>query len=128
MLRRVYFSLLMVSLSTVAPACWGESREDVVVEHGVTMKTRDGVTLRADIYRPAGEGAFPVLLQRTPYDKTGGETFGRRAAGRGSIARGSASTNGQELREGDGAAVQNENAIEFVAGDAGAEVLVFDLA
>ncbi len=42
----------------------------IVIEHGVAMKTRDGVTLRADVYRPAGEGAFPVLLMRTPYDKT----------------------------------------------------------
>ena len=39
------------------------------------MKTRDGVTLKADIYRPAGEGSFPVLLQRTPYDKRNAEDF-----------------------------------------------------
>jgi len=37
---------------------------------------RDGVRLAADVYRPARNGAvtderFPVLLQRTPYDKTG---------------------------------------------------------
>ena len=38
-------------------------------ERNVAMKTRDGVTLYADIYRPAGEGTFPVLLQRTPYNK-----------------------------------------------------------
>lgn len=30
----------------------------------------DGVTLRADVYRPDGPGRFPVLLCRTPYDKT----------------------------------------------------------
>jgi hypothetical protein len=33
------------------------------------MKTRDGVTLRADIYRPAADGKYPVLLTRTPYNK-----------------------------------------------------------
>jgi len=33
------------------------------------MTTRDGVTLRADIYRPEGRGRFPVLLSRLPYDK-----------------------------------------------------------
>jgi len=33
------------------------------------MQTRDGITLRADIYRPKADGKFPVLLQRTPYDK-----------------------------------------------------------
>lgn len=31
------------------------------------MRTRDGVTLRSDVYRPNGEGPFPVLLRRTPY-------------------------------------------------------------
>lgn len=33
------------------------------------MKTRDGVTLRADIYRPKAEGRFPVLINRSPYNK-----------------------------------------------------------
>ncbi len=56
---------------------------DVVVEHGVGMKTRDGVTLRADIYHPAGDGKFPVLLQRTPYNKANGAEFGQKAALRG---------------------------------------------
>ena len=30
---------------------------------------RDGVALRADIYRPARGGSFPVLVFRTPYGK-----------------------------------------------------------
>jgi hypothetical protein len=30
---------------------------------------RDGVALRADIYRPSGGGKFPVLVFRTPYGK-----------------------------------------------------------
>ncbi len=64
-------------------AAFGESAAEIVVEHGAAMKTRDGVTLRADIYRPAGEGEFPVLLQRTPYDKNNTAAFGRIAAARG---------------------------------------------
>jgi putative CocE/NonD family hydrolase len=47
------------------------------------MKTRDGVTLRADIYRPAGEGKFPTLLERTPYNKVNVAEFGSKAAARG---------------------------------------------
>src|SRR5438046_2114586 len=35
---------------------------DVQIERGVTVKMRDGVTLRADIYRPKATGRFPVLL------------------------------------------------------------------
>jgi uncharacterized protein len=41
----------------------------VVVENGVRIKMRDGVSLVADVYRPKGEGKFPVLLERTPYDR-----------------------------------------------------------
>jgi uncharacterized protein len=52
-------------------------------EHGVTMKTRDGVTLRADVYWPAAEGKYPTLLQRTPYNKVNAAEFARKAAARG---------------------------------------------
>ena len=44
----------------------------VTFEHNVEMKTRDGVALRADIYRPKADGKFPTLLMRTPYDKNYG--------------------------------------------------------
>jgi putative CocE/NonD family hydrolase len=75
------FSVLIIS---GAPAR-SQTSSDVVIEKGVTMKTRDGVTLRADVYRPAHEGTFPVLLTRTPYDKNGGAAFGRMGALRGYI-------------------------------------------
>lgn len=56
----------------------------IVVEHNVEMKTRDGVTLRADIYRPDDEGRYPVVLERTPYDKRG-EGFGPQVATHGYV-------------------------------------------
>ncbi|MDY6806945.1 MAG: CocE/NonD family hydrolase, partial [Cyanobacteriota bacterium] len=34
-----------------------------------SMLTRDGVRLDADIYRPTGDGEFPVLLMRQPYGR-----------------------------------------------------------
>ena len=40
------------------------------IESDVAVTMRDGVTLYADIYRPEGDGSFPTILQRTPYDKT----------------------------------------------------------
>src|ERR1700677_2219376 len=43
---------------------------DVAMQHDVPVKMRDGVTLYADIYRPNLPGAFPVILMRTPYDKS----------------------------------------------------------
>jgi putative CocE/NonD family hydrolase len=59
----------------------------VTVEHGVAVKMRDGVTLRADIYRPAASGRFPVILKRTPYDKHNDDAvdFGRKGAARGYV-------------------------------------------
>lgn len=41
----------------------------VLVEKNVDIPMRDGVTLRADIYRPSAAQRTPVLLQRTPYNK-----------------------------------------------------------
>jgi uncharacterized protein len=64
------------STAAVAPA-------QIVEERGVAMKTRDGVTLKADIYRPAADGKYPTLLQRTPYNKDSAAGFARKAAGSG---------------------------------------------
>ena len=41
----------------------------VVREDDLAMRTRDGVTLYADIYRPAAAESVPVLVRRTPYGK-----------------------------------------------------------
>jgi putative CocE/NonD family hydrolase len=57
----------------------------IVLESNVPVRMRDGVTLRADVYRPAAEGRFPVLLQRTPYNKDGEASFAVTAAGRGYV-------------------------------------------
>lgn len=57
----------------------------VTYERGAAVKMRDGVILRADIYRPQAEGKFPVLLQRTPYNKDGEVAFGLKAAARGYV-------------------------------------------
>jgi len=42
----------------------------ITVEYQVPVKMRDGVTLYADIYRAKTEEKLPVLLVRTPYDKS----------------------------------------------------------
>lgn len=39
-------------------------------ENDVPVPMRDGVRLSADIYFPAGDGPWPVLIARTPYDNT----------------------------------------------------------
>src|ERR1700676_4825322 len=57
----------------------------ITIEHGVVAAMRDGVKLSADIYRPNVPGKFPVLLVRTPYDKTREIEFASKAAARGYV-------------------------------------------
>ncbi|MCH7594408.1 MAG: hypothetical protein IIB27_07855, partial [Chloroflexi bacterium] len=45
----------------------------ITVDENVEMTTRDGVVLRADVYRPDDGKPYPVLLCRTPYDKLRGQ-------------------------------------------------------
>jgi uncharacterized protein len=42
----------------------------VEIERGVPVPMRDGVVLRADVYRPQGAGRFPAIVYRTPYDRS----------------------------------------------------------
>ena len=84
---RVFFSALALAFSLLAaldflPLNAAAQSADVIVEHDVTVKMRDGVTLKADIYRPKADGKYPVLLQRTPYDKTNARSFAMKAAAR----------------------------------------------
>jgi uncharacterized protein len=46
-----------------------EQASNVTVELDVRALMRDGVTLRANVYRPEGSGPWPTLLARTPYGK-----------------------------------------------------------
>jgi predicted acyl esterase len=41
----------------------------VTYERDTSVVMRDGIKLYADVFRPDADGKFPVLLQRTPYDK-----------------------------------------------------------
>ena len=75
--------ILLTLALCLAPIALAQTTPDITVERGVPMKTRDGITLHADIYHPAGDGKYPTLLQRTPYDKNNTADFGRNAAARG---------------------------------------------
>ena len=55
---------------SLAQSTHGDSKNlGLILEQSVPVRMRDGVVLRADIYRPAIAGRFPVLLKRTPYGK-----------------------------------------------------------
>jgi uncharacterized protein len=78
-MRRKLAFLLAISIVSLI-------RAEVVVERGVKTTMRDGTVLRADVYRPSADGRYPVLLQRTPYNKSGGVDAGYRMAAAGYVA------------------------------------------
>ena len=41
----------------------------VIVEYNVPARMRDGIVLNANVFRPEGDGPWPVLLARVPYSK-----------------------------------------------------------
>ncbi len=105
--RRVICGLL-VALFWAGAMALAEEHYEVIVERGVPAKMRDGVVLRADIYRPKAEGKFPVLLTRTPYDKRGEMDFGPLAAARGSVVI-SQDVRGRYTSEGEWYTFKNES-------------------
>ncbi len=72
-------------LLPLAPVALPAETYGIIIEHGVAGAMRDGVKLRADIYRPNAPGKFPILLVRTPYDKTQEMEFASKAAARGYV-------------------------------------------
>lgn len=64
----------------------GAAASPPVVERDVAIRMRDGVVLRADVWRPSASGRFPVLVYRTPYDRRGAQ--GERSTVARAAARG----------------------------------------
>jgi hypothetical protein len=89
--RALRFVAFVCTLSSVVvaaqqpPVITIQTPAGITIEKNVAMKTRDGVTLRADIYRPTADGRYPVLLTRTPYNKETSTAFGNKGAARGYI-------------------------------------------
>jgi hypothetical protein len=57
--------LFFLALSSLAQ----DVQPAFVFEPNVKVSMRDGVKLAANVFRPKGEGRFPVILMRTPYGK-----------------------------------------------------------
>jgi putative CocE/NonD family hydrolase len=83
MQKRSLSGLVAAVMPLLSISALSQAVTDFTAEFNVAMKTRDGVTLYADVYRPAGEGPFPALLQRTPYNKDRAAQFGHAATLRG---------------------------------------------
>jgi len=53
-------------VSAQMPATRGPAAYEVIFEHNLRATMRDGVALRADIYRPRAEGKFPYFSSELP--------------------------------------------------------------
>ncbi|MDP6111982.1 MAG: CocE/NonD family hydrolase [Planctomycetota bacterium] len=53
----------------VNSASLSQPQHNTVFEENLEIPMRDGTILRANITRPDADGPFPVLLERTPYNK-----------------------------------------------------------
>ena len=74
----VVFLLVLPALATAKGVPWKDPKAEsssLKIERDVALKLSDGITLYSDIYRPEGEGPWPVLLMRVPYDKTQAENL-----------------------------------------------------
>ena len=61
--NRAFAVLLIAAVAGCTPS------SNLTVDRNVAIPMRDGVALRADVYRPVRGGPFPVLVFRTPYGK-----------------------------------------------------------
>ena len=69
-IRASFFVAAILSCCSVPEPAQAQKSYEILFESNVPVKMRDGVTLRADIFRPKTDEKLPVLLTRTPYDKT----------------------------------------------------------
>jgi putative CocE/NonD family hydrolase len=81
---------MLTGMTMTSDAAW--VNDGMIVQKGVQMRARDGVIFVQDIYRPgkadhARNGRFPVIVERTPYDRSSErfKQFGRDAVARGYI-------------------------------------------
>ncbi|MBA4300816.1 hypothetical protein SAMN03080617_03107 [Algoriphagus alkaliphilus] len=73
---KTYFKILLaVFLLATSPKAFSQEKpilvqleEVAIVDQKVMMPMRDGIRLATDIYRPKGDGKYPIVFSRTPYN------------------------------------------------------------
>ena len=84
-MSRILFAAL--SIASLSPRLVKASIAcDANIEFNAEAKMRDGVALRADIYRPRQPGQYPVILVRTSYNRATIQLQGCKTAARGFIS------------------------------------------
>jgi uncharacterized protein len=68
---------LVVAAGFVRPAFAGDDLSEIEVSD-LLVPMSDGVELATTVYRPKGDGPFPVIVARTPYHKDGLKTEAER--------------------------------------------------
>jgi putative CocE/NonD family hydrolase len=84
MKARCGLALMAVAAAiSIAPA----QGPSIRIDKNVEARMRDGVILRADVYRPDTAGRLPALVERTPYSKNpgSGDSLFQRLAARGFV-------------------------------------------
>src|ERR1051325_3608650 len=69
--RAIIFVLVAVLFILAENDIRAQTLYRVTIQQDVRVKMRDGVMLAADVYRPVRDEKFPVLLQRTPFNRAG---------------------------------------------------------
>ena len=67
------------------PSARAQTLYRVTIEQGVRVKMRDNVSLAADVYLPVSDEKFPVLLERTPYNRADEAAMANELASHGYI-------------------------------------------
>lgn len=74
-MRTKFSLLLLVVLCTCARAQDSEAyqklAEVAIIEQKIMVPMRDGKRLATDVYRPKGDGKYPIVFSRTPYQMNG---------------------------------------------------------
>ncbi len=69
---KIYLPLVFVVfaffVSRAQETVLDELEKIAVVDQKVMMPMRDGIRLSTDIYRPKGDGKYPIIFSRTPYN------------------------------------------------------------
>src|SRR5687768_15633703 len=56
-------------MKTVDKQSWSESKNGMRIDWDYPIETSDGTVLRCDVFRPDGEGRYPLIMGLGPYGK-----------------------------------------------------------
>jgi hypothetical protein len=75
-MKKILFSIGLFACTLIAEPLFAQDAAMIyrkldsiaVIDQKVMMPMRDGIRLATDIYRPKGEGKYPIVFSRTPYN------------------------------------------------------------